>query len=168
MKKNEKKILIIRSVSFQQLDKNVMGIMEKFRAGDWAFYLLTHSHGMNRAGKYEMLAGTLDYRSRKNFSLFHLPGELKKNTFDAVIVPVTNKTGAGFLNVFLMTLRIKAEKIYCCNLVSEIWRVPRRKILFHGVKAVLFSAVSILFTAVSIILIPVLILPSLLLGKSKK
>lgn len=169
MKKN---VLIIRSVSFQQLDKNIIRIKEaEAFAGpdsiDWAFYLLTHSHGTNRARKYETLSGIFDYRSRKNFSFFHIPKKLAKEKFHAVIVPVTNKTGAGFLNVFLMTLRLKTKKIYCCNLVSDIWEIPRLKIIFQLFRSMLFSLVSLVLTFISLLLLPFLVFPSLLMGKSE-
>ncbi len=168
IKKHEKKILIIRSVSFQQLDKNIVRIKEAFPDSmDGAFYLLTHSHGLNRARKYETLAGIIDYQGRKNFSLFHIPKKLAKEKFHAVIVPVTNRTGAGFLNVFLMALRLKTQKIYCCNLVSDLWEIPRKKIILHLLRASLFSLVSSIFSFIFILFLPLLIVPSLLIGKSR-
>jgi|GEM_PF-305584 len=165
----KKRVLIIRSVSFQQLDKNVVRVKEMFPGAE--FYLLTHSHGVNRARKYEMLSDVFDYRSRKNFSFFFIPRRLKGERFDAVVVPVTNKTGAGFLNVFLLALRlkgIKPGKIYCCNLVSEVWHIPGRKIVFQAGRSFFFSAAALVLGFVSLPIIPVLLLISLLFGKKRE
>lgn len=164
----EKKILIIRSVSFQQLDKNLIQVKETFLAADTTFYLLTHSHGIERAGKYGMFSEIIDYQSRKDFSFFHLPQRLKKEKFHAVIVPVTNKTGAGFLNVFAMALRIKAEKVYCCTPASDIRQAPRKEIISKLLKATFFSALAFIFTMVSLVILPFLILYALLLRKSPR
>ncbi|MDQ1354160.1 MAG: hypothetical protein QG657_4469 [Acidobacteriota bacterium] len=164
----EKKILIIRSVSFQQLDKNLIQVKETFPAADITFYLLTHSHGIERAGKYGIFSEIIDYQSPKDFSFFHLPKRLKKEKFHAVIVPVTNKTGAGFLNVFAMALRIKAEKIYCCNAASEIRQAPRPGIISKLLKATFFSVLAFILTLGSILLLPLLLLAALILKKSPR
>ncbi len=164
----EKKILIIRSVSFQQLDKNLTQVKETFPAPGTTFYLLTHSHGIERAGKYGLFSEIIDYQSRKDFSFFHLPQRLKKEKFHAVIIPVTNRTGAGFLNVFATALRIKAEKIYCCTLASEIRQVPRKEIVSRLLKATFFSALAFILTLGSLVILPFLILSALLLRKSSQ
>ena len=160
--------MIIRSVSFQQLDKNLCRIKEMFPTPGTTFYLLTHSHGIERAGKYRVFSEVIDYQSRKDFSFFHLPRRLKKEKFHAVIVPVTNKTGAGFLNVFASALRIKAEKIYRCTPASDIRQVPRKEIISKLMKATFFSAMAFLFTLVSLVILPFLILGALFLRKSPR
>jgi hypothetical protein len=150
-------------VSFQQLDKNMIRVKEMFPGAE--FCLLTHSHGVNRAGKYEMLSDVFDYRNRENFSFFFIPRELKGERFDAVVVPVTNKTGAGFLNVFLLALRLKGLRpgtIYCCNLVSDIWPIPGRKIIFQAGRSFFFSAAALVLGFVSILILPFLLLSSLI------
>jgi hypothetical protein len=85
------------------------------------------------------------------------------------VVPVTNKTGAGFLNVFLLALRLKgsgAGKIYCCNLVSDIWPVPGGKIVFQSLRSLFFSAAALVLGFVSILILPVLLLSSLLFTRA--
>jgi hypothetical protein len=163
-----KKNLLIRSVSFQQLDKNLGRIMEIFPTTGATFYLLTHSHGIVRAGKYGIFSEIIDYQSRKDFSFFHLPKRLKKEKFHAVIVPVTNKTGAGFLNVFAMALRIRTEKIYCCTPASEIRQTPRKEIISRLLKATFFSALAFILTLGSLLMLPFLILTAFLLKKSAR
>lgn len=143
----KKKVLIIRSVSFQQLDKNLEKIEKQFPVfgGEWECHLLTHDHGTRRAASYKAISQIIAYGSRRNFTFFHLPLRLRKSrkNYEAVVVPVTNKTGAGFLNVLAMTLRIPSASIYICNLTSDIWKVPRKKIVFQVVKSSLFSLLSV-------------------------
>lgn len=147
------------------MDKNVVRIKEMFTGSEFA--LLTHSHGVNRAGKYEMLSDVFDYRNRKNFSFFFIPRRLKRERFDVVVVPVTNKTGAGFLNVFLLALRLKGSgTVYCCNLVSDVWPVPGRKIVFQALRSLFFSAAAVVLGFISILILPVLLLSSLLFKKT--
>jgi len=168
----KKKILIIRSVSFQQLDKNLAAIAKQFPVGggQWELHLLTHSHGIPQARSYKAISQLIDYGSRGNFSFFHLPRCFKKSKsapgdrgasgadnkeekgYEAIVVPVTNKSGAGFLNVLFMSLRIPTRSIYMCNLLSEIWKVSRKRIVFLALKSCFFS----LFAAVMIL--PLLIL----------
>lgn len=157
----KKKVLIIRSVSFQQLDKNLEKIEEQFpvSGGEWECHLLTHDHGTRRAASYKAITQIIAYGSRRNFTFFHLPLCLRKSrkNYEAIIVPVTNKTGAGFLNVLAMTLRIPSASIYICNLTSDIWKVSRKKIVFQVVKSALFSLLSVVLVLPLVILIlPVL------------
>jgi hypothetical protein len=167
----KKKALIVRSVSFQQLDKNMKGITQRFPG--YEFHLLTHSHGIDCAQGYASISEVIDYGSRKNFSLFHVPEVLKnlkkkEAVYDVIIVPVTNKTGTGFLNVLLMAYRIRSGTIYICNLVSEIWEVPRAAILYRAFKSFLFSIISTLMTVpLTLVTLPVL-LTGFLISRLKK
>lgn len=162
-----KNALIIRSVSFQQLDKNLVAIGERFPAGEYRLHLLTHGHGIGRARSYSDIGEIIDYGSKKNFSLFHLPGDLKGRHYDAVIVPVTNLTGAGFLNVLVMTLRIDTPRLYICNLTSDIWEVPRWKILFKAVRAVIYSMIATVLALPGMVLATPVLLGFAIFGKKK-
>lgn len=162
-----KKILIIRSVSFQQLDKNLGPLKEMFAAPDTIFYLLTHAHGIERAGQYGLFTEIIDYETRKNFSFFHMPRRLKEEIFEAVIVPVTNKSGAGFLNVFLAVLRMKTKSIYGCTPASDIWVISRPQIFSRLLKATFFSAIAFVFTLGSLLILPFMILYFLYLRKCR-
>lgn len=156
----KKTILIIRSVSFQQLDKNLTEIVKRFPTTEYEYHLLTHGHGLAQAETYTVLTEAIDYDSRQNFSYFHIPPPLKhKNRhttppYEAIIVPVTNKTGVGFLNVLTMVLRIPSHTIYICNLVSEIQEISRGAIhrqlfgalgfsFLAGILAIPFSLVTL-------------------------
>lgn len=156
-----KRVLIIRSVSFQQLDKNLAAVRNYFP--DAELHLLTHSHGLKRAETYEELSRIIDYGSRKNFSARHMPSSiLKGQKYDAVVVPATNKTGTGFLNVLGAALKTGAEKIYMCNLVSEIWEVKRRTIISRRWWSVVLSVVSAILTVpLFLLMLPVLATVSL-------
>lgn len=163
----KKKILIIRAVSFQQLDKNLNAIVKGFPAGQFELYLLTHGHGMERAKTYKALSGIIDYRSRKNFSLFHLPRVLKKKSlkkenlfYEAVIVPVTNTSARGFLNVLALARRIPSHSIYICNLVSDIREISRTQIVLDMFKGTLFT----IFAALLAVPLAIILIPPLLIG----
>lgn len=139
----KKQALIIRSVSFQQLDSNIKAIVQEFSG--YEFHILTHSHGVHASKNYESVSNVIDYSSRKNFSVFHLPHGLppdKSGRYDAVIVPVTNKTGAGFLNVLLLALRIPTKQIYICNLVSDIRKISKGYIIRWLIRSCLFRFVA--------------------------
>jgi len=155
------KILVIRSVSFQQLDKNIKEIVKQFPGHE--IHLLTHSHGITGAKSYTSIANIIDYGSRKNFSMFHIPTELKNfkkesnDLYEAVVVPVTNLSGAGFLNVFLMSLRIPSRSIWGCNLVSKLWKIQAKTIALKAFKAIFSLIISAVLTIPFLILfLPVL------------
>jgi hypothetical protein len=166
MKKNSlKNILIIRSVSFQQLDQNLAALVKSFPPAEHEFHLLTHGHGMERARTYDALSVIIDYQSRKNFSVFHIPPSLSKRTlkkgesYEAIIVPVTNKTGLGFLNVLAMTLRIPSKTIYICNMVSELLGTPRIGIVIQVMKASFFSLLSgVMALVTGVVMLPFLLI----------
>ena len=142
-----KQLLIIRSVSFQQLDSNIKKIVQEFPGHE--IHILTHSHGVLACKNYESVSHVIDYSSRKNFSIFHLPPGLppeKSRHYEAVIVPVTNKTGAGFLNVLLLALRIPTEQIYLCNLVSDIPKISKGYIIRWFLKSCLYRAMAVLLS----------------------
>lgn len=164
----KKKLLVIRSVSFQQLDKNILRILERFPVSEYDYSLLTHTHGTNRARKYEMVTEILDYGSRGNFSFFHIPSALKGKRFDTVVVPVTNITGTGFLNVLSMTLRLKTGNVSICNLVSEFRPVSRIKILSGWAAAFLYTLAAGLGTVLLIALLPLILLVGMLRSSGEK
>lgn len=170
----KKKVLIIRSVSFQQLDQNLAALVKEFPSESYELHLLTHNHGIERAKSYEALSAVIDYERRGNFSAFFVPQTLKKKTlkkniYEAVVVPVTNRTGLGFLNVQWLAFRIPARKILICNMLSELRTVSRPGIVLHGVQSLLFSILAGLGTAVmGLIMIPYLLFRLLVSQKKKK
>lgn len=165
----KEKVLIIRSVSFQQLDQNLAAIVKEFPSESFELHLLTHGHGMERAHTYQALSTIFDYERRGNFTFFYLPSALKKQTYDTVIVPVTNKTGLGFLNVLALAYRIRSKRIIICNMVSEFRQVSRPGILLRGIKALLFSLLAGLGTVlVGVVLSPYLLIRLMFARKRKK
>ncbi len=168
----KKKVLIVRSVSFQQLDQNMTEIVNRFPVQDYSIHLLTHGHGMEQARTYTAVSEILDYESRKNFSFFHLPGRLKKKDinysgpYEAIIVPVTNKTGTGFLNVLAMAGRIRSHSIYICNLISEMREISRKEILGQMIKSFFFSFLAVLMAVpLAVTALPVVLVS---LGKQRE
>lgn len=141
-----KELLIIRSVSFQQLDKNLVAIREHFP--DHKLSLLTHEHGLLLAQKYKDIDQIYVYPYKESFSYRRKVKELQDKEFDTVIIPVTNLSGAGFLNVFLFSLSLKTKKRLVCNVISGLGEVSRIHILLMGLRDKLFSLLSLLFTVV--------------------
>ena len=165
----KEKVLIIRSVSFQQLDQNLVAIEKQFPLDKFELHLLTHGHGMERARTYRALSGIFDYEHRGNFSLFNVPAILKEIVFNSVIVPVTNKTGLGFLNVLALAARIHTRKILLCNMVSELREISRTDILWQGFKSILFSLLAGLVTVLmAVVTAPYLLIRLMFRTKREK
>lgn len=145
-------VLIIRSASFQQLDKNLPEIVRRFPG--CRISLLTHEHGVQPASKYRELDRIYVYPHTASFHPRGRAPELSGKTFDAVIVPVANLSGSGFLNVLRFALTIRSKRYYVCNLVSEIReaspasiRVKHALNLFYAVLAGCASAAAAPFAA---------------------
>ena len=155
-----KELLIIRSVSFQQLDKNLVAIRERFP--EYKLSLLTHEHGLLLAKKYKDIDQIYVYPYKESFSYCRKVKELEDKEFDTVIIPVTNLSGAGFVNVFLFSLSLKAKKRLVCNVVSEFREVLKTCIVLMSLRDKLFSSFSFLFTIVvgffMVILLPIKLL----------
>jgi len=160
-----KEVLIIRSASFQQLDKNLPAIMAKFP--ETRLSILTHEHGVKIAQKYADIDEVFSYNFRSGFSYFKWISSLREKKFDAVVMPVTNVTGSGFVNVFLFSLRIQCRQRWICNLVSDFTEVKKRDILFKATGSALFKLLSLLFTA-GLSILTVAMLPILFYRISKK
>jgi len=171
----KKKVLLVRSVSFQQLDKNLNGIVALFSTDEYEFHLLTHGHGLQRAATYGAVSRIIDYGSRGNFSFFHFPSGLERaasrgvaESYDMVIVPVTNISGVGFLNVLAMALRLPARKIYVCNLVSEIFPLSRSRIVVRLARSMLTMVFSALATLTAALLLAGAALPLMAVTKGSR
>ncbi|MDI3546989.1 MAG: hypothetical protein PWR10_641 [Halanaerobiales bacterium] len=141
-----KKLLIIRSVSFQQLDKNIITIQEKYK--DYNINLLTHEHGVKLAEKYKMIDKIHIYPYKGSFKFKNKVKELADEEFDLVIIPVTNITGAGFLNVLLYSLTLKTKKRVICNVVSDFKEISKTKIMLMGLQNIAMSFLSFILTGI--------------------
>ena len=157
-----KKLLIIRSVSFQQLDTNIVKIIEKFC--DYEIHILTHEHGRVLAEKYRGIEKIWIYPYKSAFSFKSTCVDITGMTFDAVVIPVTNIGASGFQNVFMFALTIKSIKYYVCNLVSEIDEISKTRIIIHS----FLKAIVMLFSCLLSILFVVVALPWLMIRLSKK
>ncbi|RXT04465.1 glycosyltransferase family 9 protein [Ammoniphilus sp. CFH 90114] len=160
-----KELLIIRSVSLQQLDKNLPVIKELFP--DHRINLLAHEHGVKLVEKYRDIDRVYVYPFKGSFSAKQPVNELKSKEFDAIIVPVGNLTGAGFHNVLEFSLTLNGKKRWMCNLVSELRELSPLQIQTRRWKNSLYAGLSTLLTSViSLFLLPVL--PWLLKRLEKK
>ncbi len=155
-----REVLIIRSVSFQQLDHNLPVIQEHFTGA--RFTLLTHEHGVKLAEKYSGIDRVIPYTHREGFSYVHQAERLKGISFDDVIIPVGNESGYGFYNVMLFSLSIKARQRWICNLRSELTLISVLDILLTGLRNTLYKVLSLCATSllfiVSILVIPLLLI----------
>jgi len=151
-----KQILIIRSVSFQQLDKNLPVIKERYP--NHKISVLTHEHGALLARKYKDVETVYIYPFREGFSHKNKTDEINSTIFDAVIIPVANVSAAGFFNVLKFSLSIKTRQRMICNIVSEMRAITPATIRFTCIRYGIISALSIALTG--IVAVPlVLLLP---------
>lgn len=148
-----KEVLIIRSVSFQQLDLNLAAIKKQY--GDCRLSILTHEHGLLLTQKYQGVNQVYVYPFKGGFSYWRQAKELQKKVFDAVIIPVSNLSGAGFGNVLFFSLAIKCKSRVICNLISAFKPVASWQIIYRGILNEVWSVLSLLLTA--ILAIPVLL-----------
>ncbi|MBF0566492.1 MAG: hypothetical protein HQK89_14775 [Nitrospirae bacterium] len=140
-------ILIIRSCSFQHLDRVIERLKGDFPEAKFA--VLTHVHGKEMAATYTNVSRVIVYPYVKSFSFTRLPQELRYADFDVVIVPVSNVSGAGFLNVFLFSLRIRSIKRYIINIRLEL--KP-----FSATKATGMVAADLVYKIVAVALTPIM------------
>ncbi|NLK98774.1 hypothetical protein [Defluviitalea saccharophila] len=141
-----KKLLIIRSVSFQQLDNNLKAIKDKFPEHE--IHLLTHEHGRKLAEKYKGIKQIWIYPYKEGFGYSRKCQELENEHFDVVIVPCTNLSGTGFINVFLFSLSIHVKERYKCNLISEIKAFSKVQVMFWWIRSQIFKIISLFLSGI--------------------
>ncbi|KGR90096.1 hypothetical protein CD30_13620 [Ureibacillus massiliensis 4400831 = CIP 108448 = CCUG 49529] len=157
-----KRLLIIRSASMQQLDKNLPEIVKTFP--EYQIDMLTHEHSVKLVEKYDVIKNVIVYPYNGSFDVNR---KVDVDTYDAVLVPVTNLSGSSFYNVLNFSLTIKAEKRFICNLVSEIWEVTPSDIKMMKLKSNTMTLLSSIATA--ILFIPLcLVLPFKLMSIQRK
>ena len=144
------KILLIRSVSMQQLDKNLPDIYKSFP--DHELYILTHSHNIKNCKKYKGIRSILDYKKKGSFNPFYIDKDLINEKFDTVIFFVSNIEGHGFLNVSLLAQRLTSRSVLRCNLNSKIKRITKIQTFLALLKTSLIFPLSAIL---SIPLIPI-------------
>jgi hypothetical protein len=118
-----KKLLIIRSVSFQQLDLNLPELKKAFP--EYTFCLLTHPHGVELAKKYKDIDCVYTYDYKGSFQKKNKVPELEQEEFAVVIIPVTNLSGSGFDNVLQYGMSLRAKEYYMSNLVAELTKLTK-------------------------------------------
>ncbi|UJF33202.1 hypothetical protein [Paenibacillus hexagrammi] len=164
MSRHVKSALIVRSASFQQLDKNLPELEAFFPEHE--FSMLTHEHGVQLAEKYKVIKHIYVYPYKASFSYWRKFKAANLPSVDAVIVPVANITGAGFFNVLLFSLSIRAKKRYLCNMISEIKEFSVVSVLLEGVLNLLYKLLAALFSL--LVMIPTVLLLLVFLKKIDK
>ncbi len=151
-----KELLIIRSVSFQQLDLNLMEINKKFP--DYKISLLTHEHGVKLAEKYSLIDNIYVYPYKGAFKSGNEVKKLNDKVFDVLITPVTNISGSGFLNVLDYSLSIKSKAYYMCNLISDIEEYDKSRIkvkkILNNLYILISGILSLPLLVISLIYLP--------------
>lgn len=148
-----KNILIIRSVSFQQLDLNLPAIKEKY--GECKISLLTHEHGVKLAEKYSDIEKIYVYPYKDGFNIANKVKELADIKFDVVVVPVTNINGGGFFNVLKFSKSINTKERVICNVISDISSFTMGNIYLLEIKSFLMKVIAIL---VIVIISPIILI----------
>lgn len=141
-----KNILIIRSVSFQQLDLNLPAIKEKY--GVCKISLLTHEHGVKLAEKYSDVEKIYVYAYKNGFNIANKANELSNKNFDVIVVPVTNINGGGFFNVLKFSKSINAKERVICNVISDISSFTMGDIYLLEIKSFLMKFIAVLGTVI--------------------
>ncbi|MBF0536986.1 MAG: hypothetical protein HQL03_01900 [Nitrospirae bacterium] len=145
-----KKVLIIRSTGFQHLDRILSKLREAYPQGE--ICLLTHQHGKPLAQKYADINHVYVYPYTGAFSFLRVPKELKGQHFDAVIVPVGNITGAGFLNVLLFSFRVRTDSRLICNISLDLIPLTRLALTASLLRSSVYTAIAGGVTAVTSLL----------------
>ncbi|MEO5359109.1 MAG: hypothetical protein H7843_01535 [Nitrospirota bacterium] len=138
-----KNILVIRCTNLQHLDKVFSKLRTEFPGAKTA--LLTHRHGALQAADYTDTV--IVYPYTENYGYLRRVKSLNDMNFDAIVVPVGNVSGSGFLNVFLFTLTIKARSRFMCNLPLELKPMSRVKIIGLMLRNSLYTLASAVLSA---------------------
>jgi hypothetical protein len=133
-----KNILVIRCTNLQHLDKVFMKLKAEFPGARAA--LLTHRHGALQAEAYTETVVVYPYT--ENYGFLRSLKSLDDMNFDAVVIPVGNISGSGFLNVFMFALTIKAASRFTCNLALALTPLSKTKIIALLLRNGIYTAIS--------------------------
>ena len=142
-----KKVIIVRSVSFQLLDKLLPTIKNYFKKAEYS--LLTHPHGATIAQATNQYTQVFTYNHSTSFSFWKASSPELKQRFDAVVLPVANLTSGGFCNVLLFSLKINTGSRYICNSVGELSAITTQEIVGKWLKTFLCKSLAIVITFVA-------------------
>lgn len=149
------KILIIRSVSLQQLDAMLPVVKSKF--SNCEIYILAHEHGAKLAEKYEDIKRVIVYPYKSGFTKSQPADFGDIEEFDNVIVPVGNITGAGFYNVRKFALSVPNKKLWQCNMVNEFKQLMPLNVRFKSIYRTMLTCLTLILTCLAtLILLPYL------------
>ena len=142
------RILVIKSVSFKELDIALEHV--KNEQPDHEIELLLHAPSVLLDEVYPFINRFHFYVEEGKIEKKYLPSEVKKTRYDEVVVPVNKRFGRGFYNVLLAAKSIEAERI----IMYEIGKDTAKKTIVHRKHEVfLFSMKLISYTIGGIVLI---------------
>lgn len=122
-----KRLLIIRSVSFSQLDINIQQIKKKFP--DYQIDILTNYSGVDTAKKYTCINNVYIYNFDGNFNKKNIVKAIQDQKFDVIIILVNNVSGLFFENSISFGCSIKSEEYYICNIASDLKRITKLNLI---------------------------------------
>ena len=155
-----KKLLVIRSVSFQQLDLQSENLGKRFVG--YESHLLTHPHGADIAGTLNGFDEVITYQKSGNFSFWHYDRKSIAKNYDAVVIPICNKAVFGYLNVIFFSLRIATSARYICDGHGNINKLSPWDILKMLGLSAIAKPVALLLSTLSIL--PIIITTTTLLA----
>jgi hypothetical protein len=155
----DQNLLLIRSISFQQLDLLMPQLKEVFPQHKFA--LLTHPHGVSIAQKSPAIDEVVPYPHKGTFQFWRTAPLLKGKAFDTVIIPVGSLSGGGFFNVIMYAASIPARQRLICYPDGRLellmlGRITKSALARLGA-GFLAGLGTLLLTPLLIVLIPVLL-----------
>ncbi|MBM7866714.1 hypothetical protein GTO89_08155 [Heliobacterium gestii] len=154
----EKWCLLIRAVSFQQIDKIVPALVQEYPGMKLA--ILTHAHGRDMAAGYGEVDEVLVYPEVGSFDPAKVPEAVRSRRWDTVVAPVANVSGSGFYNVLRFSLAIPARQHVQINLPGQLSPLTSAGLMATGARNGAFTLLAAL--AAALLWLPWLIVFSLM------
>jgi hypothetical protein len=144
--------LIIRSTSTQNLEKLAPSILAGLapRGVD----VLTHGEGTGSIREKFPDAGIVPYPFAEDFSFRRIwfgeiPG-LTPGRYKTVVVPMSNRSGAGYLNVFLLAWVLHPDRIVSCDKQGTLRTVSKSRVVYLTAKEGLLVVPTLFLTALMV------------------
>ncbi len=162
----KKKVLVVRSASYYQFEKNLDAIKEAFP--DARLTLLEHRERLYAAKRYSDQFERIEiYPSDGMFTSAILPKISQEERFDDAVIQYGNVDGEGYSNVTRFAFCLPADRLWSCNSDSKILPLTRLGFLSRRILGICMAALNLFGL---IVLTPLFILaaPFIYYFKTKK
>lgn len=139
-----KKLLIIRSVNFSQLDINIPQIKKQFL--NYQINILTNSSSVNTIKKYKDINKIYIYNFEGNFNRKNVSKIMQNQKFDVIIILVNDVKGLFFENAIYAGCSIKAKEYYICNMASELKKITKSNLVKRSFLDIIIKICSCILT----------------------